>query len=92
MLTGQLCIVICMYAGLFTSSIEDGYLIPTFDKMYFLKASEETVKILDETCSVGERVYWQVTEKERAYGKIIHRANNTFLIRTDKGNPIKLQI
>jgi hypothetical protein len=31
-----------LYAGLFTSTIEDGYLIPAFDNMYFVKAATET--------------------------------------------------
>lgn len=31
-----------LYAGLFTSTIEDGYLIPAFDNIYFVKVATET--------------------------------------------------
>jgi hypothetical protein len=40
-----------MYAGLFTSVIEDGYLVPAFDKMYFQKLN--ATKVQDNTVTLN---------------------------------------
>jgi hypothetical protein len=77
-----------MYAGLFTSTIEDGYLIPEFGNMYFRKMAVEskgdvadalTLNLVTKTVK-GEIREGRIRVTEHDFSKIPKQENETFRI------------
>jgi hypothetical protein len=74
-----------MYAGLFTSTVEDGYLLPEFDSMYFLKVADEPKdkSIFDNTVNLTvtkKYVDGGIRVVEKDFSKIPKQKNETFRI------------
>jgi hypothetical protein len=75
-----------LFAGLFTSIIEDSYLVPEFDNMYFLKKNPTeaiTKKAIDDKITLNLKtthIKGEIRVTEHDFSKIPKQENETFRI------------